>query len=606
MHSRMFVELVAFTAALAMLVIPSTSRAVQEFSAAPSKGGGVPRYVSSMGGPGHAEIYPSGVDIAPDGSVVVADTGNNAIVSYSPDGSLQWKKGTRGSGIDQFSNPRDVAVDQAGNIYVADASNQRIVALDPWGGWITSWRGPPDDLMGTPMGVGVAGELVYVADAGKQKVRVFGPDGAPVGVIGSQGDCAFSPIRDVDADPSGNIYVANYTAKNILKFSPDGTCLMVWGSPGTGPGQFKNPYGVDVAVDPALGTPRVFVADSNNNRIQIFDPAGVHLATVGEPGLPGAPNAFTGLRRVAVGADGTVWGADMWGYSIDRFLPGADGYSFGPSIAAVPPPLQDLKVFNEVRSIAFSPDGTFSVVDSVNQRIVRMDAIGHVLGACGERGFNGGDFNWPTGLAVDPATGQLWVADTKQSRLQVMNPDCTEARFVGSIGTGPTNFNWPYELAIRGTDGVAWVADTLNHRIKAYDVATRSVIGVYGSLGSGVGQFRKPSGIAIDPKTGRVLVADTGNNRIVELADTRGQNISVVRTVSSSFRAPQGVAIHPSGRMLVADTGNSQVVVLNAKGGRMGTLSVPNGFDQPTDVTIDPIGRVLVSDTFHDVIHVFE
>ena len=76
----------------------------------------------TIGGPLHAEMYPSGLEMAPDGTVVIADTGNNRVAKYNADGTLVWSVGTHGAGINQFDNPRDVGV---------DASQQRLRRRHP-------------------------------------------------------------------------------------------------------------------------------------------------------------------------------------------------------------------------------------------------------------------------------------------------------------------------------------------------------------------------------------------------------------------------------------------------------------------------------------------
>jgi glucose/arabinose dehydrogenase len=555
-------------------------------------------FAGTYGGPGHAEMYASGLEIAPDGSVVIADTGNHQIAKYGSNGTPIWRIGEFGSGTDRFDHPRDLGIDSLGNIYVADTGNARVVKLDPSGAWITSWKGPDADRMGTPMGITVTNDLVYVADAGNRRVRVFSTTGAQLRVMSSNGACSFAQVRDADADAQGNVYVANYTNNDILKLSPTGTCLTTWGTKGTGPGQFKNPYGVRIATDPVLGTQSVYVADSNNSRMQEFRTDGSYITQVGGVGGPSDPGTLFGLRRVAVAADGDLWAADMWAWRVERWNRSASGYTYAQTIGGVPPPLTDTAVFNEVRGIDFDASGTIFAMDTINERIVRMTKQGAIIGACGERGWDPGEFNWPRGLAIDDATGDVWLADTKQSRLQIVRPDCTNGVIVGEVGTGLGQFDWPASVAIRQTDRVAFVADTNNDRVVAYDVASRTPLGTYTGL-------HAPSGVDVDPVTGHVVVADTGNDRIVELTATSGGSFSLVRTLTSGFAAPEGVAADAAGHVFVADTLNDRLVVLAPDGSTLQVVTTPDGFDDPAEVAVAPDGRVMVADTLNDRIQVY-
>jgi len=565
--------------------------------------GSPPAYVGTLGGPGHAETYPSGLEVSPDGSVVLADTGNDSVTKYSALGTRQWRTP---AGV--VENPRDIGIDGAGNIYVADDGNFQVVKLSPSGTQIGNpWKGPSSDRIGSPIGVSVKNNLVYVADAAKKKVRVFDTSGTQIRAFGQQGSCTFAPLRDVDADAAGNVYVANYTSNNILKMTAAGTCLTAWGSKGTGAGQFKNPYGVRIANDPVSGAERVYVADSNNNRIQVFSTSGAYVAAIGTAGDATTPGTFTTLRRVAVAADGDVWGADLWGFRAERFDRTATGYAYAQTIGNGPSPLTPTAVFNEPRGIAFDASGNLAIADTVNQQIVRMSPAGAILGACGERTSSPASLNWPRGVAIDQASGNIWVADTKQSRLQVFTSSCGSIARVGSIGSALAQFNWPYSIAIRQSDHIAWVVDTKNNRIVSYKVATRSPIAASGSLGSGSGQFNQPRGIAVQPGDGHVLVADTMNNRVVELADNGGSGLSVVRTLTGGFNRPEGVAADSVGRVYVADTGNNRVVVLAANGTQLATLTAAAGapLQAPANVAIDAAGRLNVADTGADRIVVF-
>ena len=585
-----------------------------------------PELVQTIGGPGHAAMYPSGLEYSAfDDTLVVADTGNHMIEKFDPaTGDLLWAVGGYGTGQGGFSDPRDVGVGTDGSIYVADTGNVRIVKLDADGGWITSYRGPDNDKVGSPIGLSVSrvdGEdRVYVADGSKLKVRVYDEAlGAQQATASSNGVCSFSNVRDVDADSAGNMYVANYLKNDILKLDADGVCIGKWGSKGADEGEFKNPYGVRVTTDGVDGVERVFVADSNNNRVQVFDTDGAFVDEFGAFGAEDVPGQFTALRRVAVSPDGDLWGADLWGFSIEhaeatgQHTDAAGAYSWLDNVPRTysPAPFAEDAVFNEIRQVAFNAAGDMYAMDGVNQRVVRFDpATGTLLpfGSspwCGQRGWQNGAFNWPRGVAVDSATDDLWVADTKQSKLQIFTEECSFVAKVPETDTSTDRFNWPYAIAARASDGTMWVADTKNNRIKVYDAATRNLLRTFGAKGSGVGQFNQPRGVSIDPVSGNVLVADANNNRIVELtASPHADTISWLRT-RAGFKKPSAVARDAVGRTYVADTLNDRVVILGAADWNKTVATLSGGLSQPEQVTVGPDGRIYVSDTYHDRILVY-
>ena len=195
--------------------------------------------------------------------------------------------GNSGDGDGQFSGPNGVAVDGAGNVFVSDNYNFRIQKFTGNGVFVTKWgsAGSGDGQFGTqnfyngPNGIAVDGAgNVYVADTGNSRVQKFDGNGnflAKWGSAGS-GDGQFNIVYDVSVDVSGNIYVIDYGNNRIQKFSSSGVFLAKWGSAGSGDGQFNGPHGI--AVD---GAGNVYVADAFNNRIQKFSSSGVFLAKWG-------------------------------------------------------------------------------------------------------------------------------------------------------------------------------------------------------------------------------------------------------------------------------------------------------------------------------------
>lgn len=569
------------------------------------------------GGPLHAEMYPSGVDTAPDGTVVIADTGNNRVARYRADGTQVWSVGTFGTGTGEFDNPRDVAVDADNNVYVADTRNSRIVKLSPTGSWLGQTTGP-SPAFSFPLGVSVKGQRVYVGDTGRHRVVVLDRSLTVVQTVVANGICTnINDNRDAQADSAGNIYVAGYKTNEIVKFAPDGTCLAKWGGTGTAAGKFRTPYGVDTGVDPVTGQELVYVADGLNNRVQVFTRTGTFVAQFGTHGEPTEVGTFTTMRRVALAKDdtGDVWAADLWGDRIERWRRTATGYSYDRTVGTVMPPPTSTAVFHEPRGMAFAGNGDLWVADTVHHQFQRFDSDGTLLSTCGARAAEGsqlGQFNWPRGIAVDPGTGNLWIADTKQHQLQVMTPSCTGIGLVRNTnaGTDSRSFNWPYDIAIRPSDRFAFVVDTQNHRIKAYDVANATwpdVKGplpthVFGTRGGASVNFRWPSGVAVGPD-GHVYVADRGNNRVQEFTYSPSAGFAFVRTwnAGGTLDAPEGVAVDATGRVVVADSNDDQMVVMAPD---RSVQSTTGGLHHPAAVEIGPDGRVYLADTYADVVRV--
>ncbi len=173
-------------------------------------------------------------------------------------------------GPGQLKEPRGVAADGSGNMYVADTGNRRVQVLGPAGNPLRAWgrEGKGDGEFEEPFAITLnsRGE-VLVLDSISGDVQRFSAEGKFLGRI-KNGVGLYRP-RGMTLDQQGNIYIADTGGNRVVKLGPDGQPLGQFGGQGAGPGQFDQP--VDVAVD-AAGS--MWVVDAMNGRLQALDNQG--------------------------------------------------------------------------------------------------------------------------------------------------------------------------------------------------------------------------------------------------------------------------------------------------------------------------------------------
>jgi hypothetical protein len=180
----------------------------------------------TIGGYGAAQgqfIKPAGLAVDQEGNLYVADSGNHRVQKFDVDGLFLAEVGGAGSGNGQFNEPWGVAVDAQGNVYVADTWNHRIQKFDKALKYVTQWGSPASDLKNP------------------RPTDFWGP-------------------RDVTVDAQGNVWVADTGTSRVLKFDANGTYLATLGGPGSETGKLSEPVGVEVAANgdvswPTPGTP---------------------------------------------------------------------------------------------------------------------------------------------------------------------------------------------------------------------------------------------------------------------------------------------------------------------------------------------------------------
>ncbi len=261
-----------------------------------------------------------------------------------------------------------------------------------------------------PIGVAVntTGDI-YVVDTGNSRVQKFDRNGNFLLMWGTHGsgagqfDFTMPDEGRVALDASGNVYVVDVDNYRIQKFDPDGKFLLKWGTQGDGSGQFKEIS--DIAID-SQGD--VYVLDYRNDALQVFDSGGHFLRSWGSPGsLPGNLNEPS---SVAIDGQGHVWIAELTG-QLQEF--NRDGRLL--SKVSLPPVA---KAFIDLWNIAFDSQGNLYVADRSNYRIVKLDPNGETLAVWGNRGDGEGQFMGLQDITVDKA-GQVYVSDAANNCVQV-------------------------------------------------------------------------------------------------------------------------------------------------------------------------------------------
>jgi DNA-binding beta-propeller fold protein YncE len=211
--------------------------------------------------------------------------------------------------------------------------------------------------------------------------------------------------------------------------------------------------------------------------------------------------------------------------------------------------------------IAIAKNGDILVSDAELRRVIRLSADGKPRG---ELGY--GDLERPTGLAVDPLSGRIYVADTGENNVKIFAADGTLQQIVGQIGVGPGEFNSPTHLAFSG--GRLFVTDTFNARVQAFD-AKGNFVTNFGRRGLYLGNLVRPKGVAVDRHGNVYIIESFHDHMLIYNRDARFL-LAIGGTGSGmgQFYLPAGVWSDQRDRIYVADMFNGRVMVFQYLGNK--------------------------------------
>jgi uncharacterized protein (TIGR03663 family) len=281
----------------------------------------------------------------------------------------------------------------------------------------------------------------------------------------------------------------------------------VWGSAGFGAGQFRAPKGLALDADG-----NIYVADSQNHRVQVLSPEGSFLREWGGEG--NAPGQFKEPWGIAISPEGAIYVADTWNHRVQVFDAQGELQNMWGTFSEVSSPMGSGDSLYGPRDVVFDDEGYLYLTDTGNKRVVKYDQDGNMIDAVGGAGAGPGQFQEPVGLAFD-ADGLLYVADTWNQRVQVFTKELQFVReWPVHAWLGMSVVNKPY-LAADG-EGHIYVTDPEGYRVIQFD-PQGEIQRAWGQLGGDLSSMNLPTGIAVDAQ-GRVLVSDSENNRLVVFA----------------------------------------------------------------------------------------
>jgi PKD repeat protein len=264
--------------------------------------------------------------------------------------------------------------------------------------------------------------------------------------------------------------------------------------------------------------------------------------------------------------------------------------------------------FYAPEGVAVHPSGNLYVTDSGNSRVEIVSPDGRYIDSFGSEGTGDGQFTYMRGIAADPS-GNVYVTDVAANRVQKFSASGTYLGQWGSVGSDAGQLKNPCRVAIDG-DGNVYITELGNNRVQKFS-PSGTPLGMWGSYGSADGQFTFPGGIAID-NASFIYTAEGFPNYRVQKFDPSGTFLLKWGGPGSGdgqFTFPAGIAVDSDGSIYVADSDNNRVQKFGSDGQyitQWGTGGTGTGqFTYPYDVALSSDDLVYVVDNENHRIQVF-
>lgn len=479
-----------------------------------------------------------GIDISDDDVLYISDAWNRRAYRYDTSGNLLSTFGTTQTGGDNRSVTVNDALDR---VYLVDAEHSDIDVFNKAGTYIDSFSeegNAPGEFAGGGRQLDVDGDNnVWVGDFGGFETEKFSSTGTPL--LTAPNPARKPPVgllaqpRDVAVDDTtGEVWVADAWAQRFQRFSPSGQSMGAWGERGPG-GPFDMNYPRSIAIQP--GSRRIWVANERGHHLQVYN----------YPTTPtGSPTYVAQIGQI--GNDDVEANHFRWPVDIEFYT-----RSDGTQIAVIGDRMAS--------SVKFFNANTF-------QEILNPNDTDPSDGAPMIPRPN-------HGTAVDPATGNVYVMNPANDRIEVYDQTGTAVNnwtsstgtainYFGSSGTAPGQLRDPVDGVI--TNGVLYVSDESQSKVSAFSL-DGTYLGRWGSTyGSNTYDFKGAIGIDADAQ-GRIYVTDTYNDRIQVFDPAQARTYETVTPATTTFTAPAQGAVLPLAPVTITGTAADNVSVGNVE-----------------------------------------
>ena len=436
--------------------------------------------------PSYGGAQPHGLAVDSQGYIYNAVPYSDGIYKYKKDGTLVLQWGSSGSGTGEFNYPIDIASDKDDFIYVTDSSNHRIQKFTSEGEYVDQWgsegTGPGQFIQPNNITIDSEG-YIYVSEQMNDRVQKFTSNGDYVTewdtkIYGDYWDENYridvlegGPVG-IAVDPQGILYIT--TQRSVTVFNASGDYLEKWGCQGGGTTQFERPSGI--AFD---SEGYIYVADSSDSRIKIFDSNGVYIANW--YGHPSFKMAIANDTVYLYNLSGKIMylytrnGEFISEWSVDEVIYGFDVDSNGNLFVATGSGIIKYDAEGAIiaeNMIGYVPD---VALDSINGYVYAIYNYGYskfdldleLLDTYGGVwGENDGQFLQPESIAIDNA-GNIYIGDIQRDDIQKLSTDGEYIGTLGRPGTSPGNFRNISDISFDST-GNLYVSETGNSRVQKF------------------------------------------------------------------------------------------------------------------------------------------